>query len=384
MFTELSVNSFKPESIKFAKGDLIFSEGEMGNVAYMITKGTVNIVKQIHGINNVLATLGPGEIFGEMAIISKNPRVAGAEAETSCTLMVLTAKLILTLLKKSHPTVFHLTRVLASRLATANKNITENRSSNIWMTMCRLLDLKYRIFTNSPDPDKELGVNYKDFCSELTSIINISESEVERMIIAACSFNLITKSKMVSRVYLSINDPEHFLEVAETLSNDVNRFSGNNCYSEYVDIKDFSDMFDSLPELIYKKIGVGDFPEDICVLHKGATVKWAEKKGDNYFQENKRKRKSIEELECVNDIIFVDIGTLKQVFSRLGYYKIGILLTIADEDGRDRILATISEKIANAITKESKGLDAIDQNEADEVEEELLEMIREIKSGKRE
>ncbi|WP_291327700.1 hypothetical protein [Desulfovibrio sp. UCD-KL4C] len=48
------------------------------------------------------------------------------------------------------------------------------------------------------------------------------------------------------------------------------------------------------------------------------------------------------------------------------------------------MLATISEKIANAITKELKGLDVIDQNEADEVEEELLELIREIKSGKRE
>lgn len=378
------MNSFKPESVTFFKGDLIFSEGDTGNVAYLILKGNVNIIKQIHGINNVLATLGPGEIFGEMAIISKNPRIAGAEAETSCTLLILTAELILALLKKSHPTVFHLTRVLVSRLATANKNITENRSGNIWMTMCRLLDLKFKIFTNSSDPDKELGIDYKEFCCELTRIINISESEIERMINAACSFNLITKGKMVSRIYLSIKDPEHFLEIAETLSSDVNRFSGNNCYTEYIDIQDFSDMFDSLPELIYKKVGVGDFPEDICVLHKGATVKWAEKKGDDYFQENKRKRKSIEELESVNDIIFVDIGTLKQVFSRLGYYKLGILLTIAEDEGRNRILEIISVKIANAITKESKDLDAIDQNEAEQVEEELLEMIREIKLSNRE
>ncbi|SDL17709.1 cAMP-binding domain of CRP or a regulatory subunit of cAMP-dependent protein kinases [Maridesulfovibrio ferrireducens] len=378
------MSSLKPKSITFSKGDVIFREGDMGNVAYIITKGTVNIVKQIHGVNNVLATLGSGEIFGEMAIISRSPRVAGAEAETSCTLMVLTANLIMTLLKKSHPTVFHLTRVLASRLATANKNIIENRSGNIWMTLCRLLNLKFRIFTNSPEQDKEVGVNYKDFCYELSSIINISESEIERMITAACSFNLITKSKMVSRVYLAINDPEHFLEVAESLSNDVNKFRGKICYTEYVDIHDFSELFDSLPELIYKKIGVGDFPEDICVLHKGATYKWAKKKGDEYFLETKRKRKSIEELENVNDIVFVDIGTLKQIFSRLGYYKLGILLAIAAEEGRDRILAAISSKIANAITKESKGLDAIDQNEADEVEEELLDMIREVKLGKKE
>ncbi|OEU69664.1 MAG: Crp/Fnr family transcriptional regulator [Desulfovibrio sp. S3730MH75] len=384
------MSTLKPKSKSYSKGELIFREGDMGDFAYLIHKGSVNIVKEINGIKNVLATLGPGEIFGEMAIISRNTRVAGAEASTDCILLVLTAKLVLLLLKKSHPTVFHLARVLSSRLAAADKKIVENRSGNTWMTLCRLLKLKHRIFVNEPVRDnksvrdKDPGICHKEFSSELCSIINISDFEIERMLKAAISFNLITMTTISSRVFIEITDPAHFLDVADSVSKDVNNLSGKLCYTDYIDINDFSAMFGSLPELIYKKVGVGDFPEDICVLHKEATSRWVKNKGDEYFKEKKRVRKSVEELESIDDIVFVDLGTLKQVFNRLGYYKLGILLSTAGDDGRARILEATSKKIANAIMKDSKGADAIDLNEADEVEEELLDMIREIKLSKKE
>ncbi len=86
-------------------------------------------------------------------------------------------------------------------------------------------------------------------------------------------------------------------------------------------------------------------------------------------------------MEGVNDIIFVDLGTLKLVFKKLGYYKLGILLGIAEDDAKKRILMSMSKKIASAIMKEAKSADAINQSEADDVEEELIEMIREIKSS---
>ncbi len=72
--------------------------------------------------------------------------------------------------------------------------------------------------------------------------------------------------------------------------------------------------------MIYKKIGVGDFPEDICMLHKEATSKWVEKKGAQYFKETKRKRKSIDELEGVEDIILL-ISNFEAGFRKLGYYS---------------------------------------------------------------
>lgn len=375
----------KPQSRTFLKGEVIFREGDKGNVAYMIQSGSVNIVKNIKGKRQILATLGPGELFGEMAIISKCERVAGAEAGTECVLLELTARLILLLLKRSHPTVFHLTRVLASRLARADRAISESRSDNSWLTFCRLLHMKHRIFQTTPkSEDAPIGITLEDFSREYSEITNGSQHEIDRHLKSAIGFNMVSVDKVGSETYLSIVNPDDFLEIAKNLSEDINKFSGKVFLSDFVDIYDFSSIVDSDPEMIYKKIGVGDFPEDICMLHKEATSKWVEKKGAQYFKEVKRQRKSIDELEGVEDIVFVDLGTLKLVFRQLGYYKLGILLAIAGDEAKKRILAAISTKIAAAITRDSRSSDAIDQSEADDVEEELIDMIREIKSSKQE
>ncbi len=371
----------KPLAKTYNKGDVIFREGDHGNLAYMIQSGSVNIIKNINGKSSVLATLGPGEIFGEMAIITKAPRVAGAEAASECQVMVLTARLLLVLLKKSHPTVFHLTRILASRLANSNRTISDNRSDNSWMTFCRLLHLKHRIQETCPPGERPLGIGFDEFSKELLDITNMPKAEIDRFVKNATGFNMISMTKMGNVAYISISDPENFLIVAENLSGDINKFGGKSRLADYMDIDDFAQMVDSNPDMIYKKIGVGEFPEEICVLHKDATMKWAEKKGDRYFKEAKRKRKSIDELEGIEDIIFVDIGTLKEVFKRLGYYKLGILLAVAEDDAKKRILMSISKKIAAAIMKDAKSSDAINQSEIDDVEEEMIEMIREIKSG---
>ncbi|WP_421902006.1 cyclic nucleotide-binding domain-containing protein [Maridesulfovibrio sp.] len=375
----------RPQSKTFLKGDVIFREGDKGHVAYMIQSGSVNIVKNIKGKRQILATLGPGELFGEMAIISKCERVAGAEAASECVLLELTARLILLLLKRSHPTVFHLTRVLASRLARADRAVSESRSDNSWLTFCRLLHMKHRIFETAPKSEEApIGITLDDLSREYSEITNGSQHEIDRHLKSAIGFNMISVNRIASQTYLSINNPDDFLDIAKNLSEDINKFSGKVFLSDFVDIYDFSSIVDSNPEMIYKKIGVGDFPEDICMLHKEATSKWVEKKGAQYFKEVKRKRKSIDELEGVEDIVFVDIGTLKLVFRQLGYYKLGILLAIAGDEAKKRILAAISTKIAAAITRDSRSSDAIDQSEADDVEEELIDMIREIKSSKKE
>lgn len=63
---------------KFPEGKLIFSEGDLGDDAYRILSGSVEIFIQEEGQKLVLATLGEGEIFGEMAMIENRPRSASA------------------------------------------------------------------------------------------------------------------------------------------------------------------------------------------------------------------------------------------------------------------------------------------------------------------
>lgn len=67
-------------TIEFEVGDYIFREREPGDLAFIVKSGRVEIVKSGSHGEAVMATLKPGELFGEMALIDNQPRMASARA----------------------------------------------------------------------------------------------------------------------------------------------------------------------------------------------------------------------------------------------------------------------------------------------------------------
>jgi EAL domain-containing protein (putative c-di-GMP-specific phosphodiesterase class I) len=65
---------------KFKKGDLIFRTHDEGDCAFIIDSGRVQIFSESFGTEVPVSILGPGEIFGEMAILDHSPRSASARA----------------------------------------------------------------------------------------------------------------------------------------------------------------------------------------------------------------------------------------------------------------------------------------------------------------
>ncbi len=65
---------------RFPAGKLVFSEGDSGSEAYRIILGSVEVSVDDGGNKVVLAHLGQGEIFGEMAMIDQQPRSASVRA----------------------------------------------------------------------------------------------------------------------------------------------------------------------------------------------------------------------------------------------------------------------------------------------------------------
>lgn len=72
---------FEAEKETFRHGEIIFREGEDSDFAYIIESGSVEIFKRMQKGTVLLSTLGPGEIFGEMGLISEQPRSASAAAD---------------------------------------------------------------------------------------------------------------------------------------------------------------------------------------------------------------------------------------------------------------------------------------------------------------
>jgi CRP/FNR family cyclic AMP-dependent transcriptional regulator len=75
-------------------GDLVFREGDAGRTMFVVRTGRVRISRKVRGGKKTFAVLGPGEFFGEMAIINDKPRSASAEALEDVQLLELDAVLV--------------------------------------------------------------------------------------------------------------------------------------------------------------------------------------------------------------------------------------------------------------------------------------------------
>ena len=100
-------------------GEIIFREFDMGAEMYVVLEGEVEL--SIGG--NVVETLGPGEPFGEMALIDQSPRVATATAKTPCALAVIPEKRFLFLIQTVPDFGLQIMKVMADRLRKMNRRV---------------------------------------------------------------------------------------------------------------------------------------------------------------------------------------------------------------------------------------------------------------------
>lgn len=109
----------------FGSGEIIFRQGETGNVAFVVQQGEVVIYRtDDEGEDNVLGTVGKGGIFGEMALIDDKPRMASARAEGQTTLIVVSRMAFRKKLDAADPFIRGLLNILVQNvrsLAAARK-----------------------------------------------------------------------------------------------------------------------------------------------------------------------------------------------------------------------------------------------------------------------
>ena len=87
---------------KYPKNSMVILEEEFGDIIFIILTGTVKITRvNDEGKEVILALLGPGEIFGEMAILDGEARSANALAQEDCELMAIQKSEFLSILKRN-------------------------------------------------------------------------------------------------------------------------------------------------------------------------------------------------------------------------------------------------------------------------------------------
>ena len=104
----------------FTKGAVILQEGEPGNSAFLIQSGVVRVYADNDGRPVDLARLGPGQIFGEMALVFDEKRTATVEAAEDTNVIVITRAVLEDKLRKSDPTVRAIVPMLMKRIIQSN------------------------------------------------------------------------------------------------------------------------------------------------------------------------------------------------------------------------------------------------------------------------
>ena len=109
--------------LTFAKGERLMQADEEGREAYVILRGCVHVYRESTGTRIQLGTLGPGDIVGEMALITDKPRSATVVAHEETEVEVITEHVMRTELKKLAPWMDEVVNALAQRLRTADAHL---------------------------------------------------------------------------------------------------------------------------------------------------------------------------------------------------------------------------------------------------------------------
>lgn len=110
------------------RGTMIVRAGETGNSAYLIQSGMVRVFAVHDGKEIDLARLGPGQIFGEMALVFDEHRSANVEALDDSNLIIITRQTLDEKLRKSDPTIRAIVPMLVKRIVHTNNALLARHS----------------------------------------------------------------------------------------------------------------------------------------------------------------------------------------------------------------------------------------------------------------
>ncbi|WP_243313263.1 cyclic nucleotide-binding domain-containing protein [Fundidesulfovibrio agrisoli] len=389
----------------FHKGQVIYKEGQSSNEAYIIKQGSVGVYRLSGNKRITLGIMRPGQIFGEMGVISEEKRTASAEALEYTEVIVLDQNLLHTLLLKCPRPVQIITTYLVERIRALNARVTERSCSNTFSAVCNIIQLAWKGLPRpSAAPGAKPGAKGEaaqlstvELSRTIKDILLISQVEIDDILEKLAKLHVVeitdvkgsryrqdpllgTRKKtgeFVRERLLSVPDLERFANVTRNLAKDNQ--DDTACELEFIDLDDFAALVQAQPETILKKISYGEMPPTSFFFHKRSITDYAEQVGGEFFQRAKRPRLKTEDLATVQDIVAVDNATLGEALSKLGFYKVSVLASLAGPEARQKIMANLSKKIAAVVTEEVGRLGAVDPDEASDIEDELLALIKTMK-----
>src|SRR5688500_5669884 len=164
---------------RLRRGEVLFHEGDEGDKLYIVTDGKVKLGRtSSDGRENLLAVLGPGQMFGELSLFDPGPRSTTATAVTACDLRTLEHDELMGWLTGRPEVAQGLLGQLAARLRRANDVVADLVFSDVPGRVAKqLLELAQRF---GDKRDDGMHVHHDLTQEELAQLVGASRETVNK------------------------------------------------------------------------------------------------------------------------------------------------------------------------------------------------------------
>ncbi len=171
--------------VSLPEGATVFRQGEPGGSVYVIRAGKVRVLKSANGRQRMVTTLGPGDFFGEMAVVTGSPRSATVEVVEDAELLKLPADKLQEMVAGTGEVAIRLIQHLAQRLEHANRFIDVLLEDDVTARVILAIQAILEKAEGSTAPDitdadlaLELGVSKNDVRTALRRLTRVGVLDV--------------------------------------------------------------------------------------------------------------------------------------------------------------------------------------------------------------
>lgn len=127
----------------FESGEQVFAEGEEGHAMYIVTRGAFEVYRRLSGQDVFIASVEPGDHFGEIALLSNHPRSASVRAIQSSSAIRLSKQAVMSEHRAAALLFRNMAHLMAQRLLSVENEVIQHKTG------------KYPALSPSPTPEPE-------------------------------------------------------------------------------------------------------------------------------------------------------------------------------------------------------------------------------------
>jgi CRP-like cAMP-binding protein len=214
-FTPHELDALVPAArpMTVAARDELFHKGDDGSQLYVVIEGRVKaFTTSSEGDDVMFNVMGPGEVFGELALLSEGPRSATVCAIEPCELLVLDRRDFLAFLKRSPDVAVRLLTVLAEMVVRLSEFVEDVQFLNLPVRLAKKLIL----FADRYGCDAEGGavkIDLKLSQEEWGDLVGTTRESVNKQMRAWGDEGLIR----IDAGYVTLLQPEAIERLAQTV-----------------------------------------------------------------------------------------------------------------------------------------------------------------------